>query len=139
MAAERALVDDVLVRRNGRTGHGGVDIPEFGDGESQGVGVASAGAASGHEFRVFIVGGGCNGEIRVTVPAVTGGSWNVRAGVATSVTSAALQVSPGITFLIGLVASIAVMIQWAIMIGRGPIVVVLLGVWPLTAGRGALV
>lgn len=59
-------------------------------------------------------------------------------GVATSVTSAALQVSPAITFLIGLVASIAVMIQWAIMIGRGPIVVVLLGVWPLTAAAAAL-
>ncbi|MBD8519142.1 hypothetical protein [Plantibacter sp. CFBP 8804] len=42
-------------------------------------------------------------------------------------------ISAAILILIGIVAILAVIIQWAIMIARGAIVPVLIGVWPLSA------
>lgn len=47
-------------------------------------------------------------------------------------------VSPGITLIIGIVAIVGVLIQWIIMIMRGPLVVLLVGIWPFAASAATL-
>jgi len=54
------------------------------------------------------------------------------------VSNTAMAISPGITIIIGIVAIIGVLIQWVIMIMRGPLVVLLVGLWPFAASAATL-
>lgn len=53
-------------------------------------------------------------------------------------TTGAAGVAPAITLIVGIIAVIGVIAQWGIMIARGPLVVLLLGVWPLTSAVAAI-
>ncbi|MGW9159675.1 hypothetical protein [Microbacterium sp. NPDC055665] len=57
---------------------------------------------------------------------------------ATVLGGAAMAISPGVMLIIGIAAIIGVLIQWVIMIMRGPLVVLLVGLWPFAASAATL-
>ena len=61
----------------------------------------------------------------------------VNAGT-TLATNAVLSISPALPLVIGAIATLGLLIQYTIMIGRGPLVMVLLGLWPLSAAAATL-
>lgn len=64
---------------------------------------------------------------------------NEKSSLASSLTEATIQtISPAIPFIIGLVGTLGVIVQWGVMIARGPLVTVLVGVWPMAAAAATL-